>query len=289
MPHNLIKEKLTELIEQTFNREGSLYLACNDKNAFFTSEQPKRYKLWPCQKMCDALHYLLDNIFIRFGSKLYRQIVGIPMGTNCAPLVADLFLFCYERDFILSLSDNNQADIIEAFNFTSRYLDDLLNIDNPYFEHMVGQIYPTELQLNKTHSSDTEAPFLDLNLSITNGIVSSKIYDKRDDFNFEIVNFPFLDGDVPRSPSNGVYISQLIRFARVCGDLVYKFKRIVEKPNFSDQFKKIVKRYIRVGYNLDIMRQSACLVLNPITVYSYGFLFNCTTVGHASDSMTALA
>ena len=71
---------------------------------------------------------------------------------------------------------------------------------------------------------------------------------------------------------------------------MYKLKQIVGKPNFSDQFKKIVKRYIRVGYNLDIMRQSAYLVLNlnPITVYSYGFLFNCTTVGQASDSMTAL-
>ena len=131
--------------------------------------------------MCDALHYLLVNIFIRFGSKSYRQIVSIPMGTYCAPLVADLFLFCYKRDFMSSLSDNNQADIIEAFNSTSRYLDDLLNIDNPYFEQMVGQIYPTELQLNKANSSDTETPFLDLNLSITNGIVSSKIYDKRDD------------------------------------------------------------------------------------------------------------
>ena len=72
------------------------------------------------------------------------------------------------------------------------------------------------------------------------------------------------------------------------GDLVYKFKRIVGNPNFSDQFKKIVKRYIRVGYNLDIMRQSACLVLNPITVYSCGFLFNCTMVGQASDCMMAL-
>ena len=77
---------------------------------------------------------------------------------------------------------------------------------------MVGQIYPTELQLNKANSSDTEAPFLDLNLSVTNGIVSSKIYDKRDDFNFEIVNFPFLDGDVPRSPSYGVYISPAYSF-----------------------------------------------------------------------------
>ena len=111
------------------------------------------------------------------------------MDTNCAPLVADLFLFCYERDLMLCLSDN---DIIEAYNSTSRYLDDLLNIDNPYFKQMVGQIYPTELQLNKANSSDTEAPFLDLNLSITNGIVSSKVYDKRDDFNFEIVNSPFL-------------------------------------------------------------------------------------------------
>ena len=82
---------------------------------------------------------------------------------------------------MLSLSDNNQADIIEAFNSTSRYLDGLLNIDNPYFQQMVGQIYPTELQLNKANSSDTGAPFLDLNLSLTNGIVSSKIYDKRDD------------------------------------------------------------------------------------------------------------
>ena len=71
------------------------------------------------------------------------------MGTNCAPFVADLFLFCYERDFMLSLSDNYQADIIEAFKSTSRYLDDLLNIDNPYFEQKVCQIYPTELQLNK--------------------------------------------------------------------------------------------------------------------------------------------
>ena len=85
--------------------------------------------------MCDALHYLLDNIFIRFGSKLYRQNVGISLGTNCAPLVADLFN--YERDFMLFRLDITQTDIIEAFNATSRYLDDLLNIDNPDFEQMV--------------------------------------------------------------------------------------------------------------------------------------------------------
>ena len=257
------------------------------------------------------------------------------MGTNCVPLVADLFLFCYERDFMTSLSDVKQAEIIEAFKSTSRYLDDLLNIDNPYFEGMVNRIYPPELQLNKANTSDTEAPFLDLHLSISNGFVSSKIYDKRDDFDFDIVNFPFLDGDVPRSTSYGVYISQLIRFARVSshvadfnarnksltakllqqgyryhklrktfskfyrqhfelvskfnvglkpllhqglsepefyGDLVYKFKQIEGRADFSDQFRKIIVRYKRIGYNINIRRQSACLVFNPITVNNFASL-----------------
>ena len=129
LTHNLIKDKLVDLIERTFQREGSLYVACNDRNAFFTSDAVRNYNnLWSCQKVLEALTFLLDNFYIRFGSKLYRQIVGIPMGTNCAPLVADLFLFCYERDFMLSLSEENQSGVIEAFSSTSRYLDDLLNI-----------------------------------------------------------------------------------------------------------------------------------------------------------------
>ena len=179
LPHHLMKDKLIDLIEHTFSREKALYLACNDQRAFFTSDVYKNYNLWSCQKVCEALVYLLDNIFIRFGTKLYRQSIGIPMGTNCAPLVADLFLFCYERDFMKSLSPKNQADIIEALNSTLRHLDDLLNIDNTYLEQMVNRIYPAELQLNKANSSDTEAPFLDLNLFISNGTVSTKIYDKR--------------------------------------------------------------------------------------------------------------
>ena len=134
------------------------------------------------------------------------------MGTNCAPLVADLFLYCYESDFVDSLNHDNQADFIET--------DDLLNIDNPYFEGMIKQIYLPELQFNKANTTDTEAPFLDLHLSIAKGFVSFKIYDKRDYFYFGMVNFPFLNSDVSRRASYGVYISQLIRFASLqscCG------------------------------------------------------------------------
>ena len=174
------------------------------------------------------------------------------------------------------------------------------------------------------NSSDTEAPFLDLTLSITNGIVLSNIFDKRIDFNFEIVNFPFFDGDVTRCIYFAAYsffesmsnsddfnnrnifltaksLKQGYRYCKIqkafskfyhrhselivnyniglktllkqgisepifYGNLVYKFKRIVGKTNFSDQFKNIIQRYKNVGYNFDIMRQSACLVVNPITV-----------------------
>ena len=224
LPHNLIEDKLIDLIERTFQREGSPYLACNDRNAFFTSEKPKKYHAWSCQNVCDALTFLLDNIFVRFGTKLYRQVVGIPMGTNCAPLVADLFLFCYERDFMMSLSDDKQVYVIDAFNTTSRYLDDILNINNVYFDNMVSQIYPSELQLNKANPSDTEAAFLDL-------------------------------------------------------------QKIVGSYNFSAQFMKIISHYKKIGYNINVLQQTACLVVNPIMVGNFAFLFNCTSVGRTSDSM----
>ena len=145
-----------------------------------------------------------------------------------------------------ALSRENQADIIEAFNSTSRYLDDLLNIDNIYFDQMVDRIYPTELQLHRANSSDTEAPFLDLNLCISNGTVSTKIYDKRDDFDFDIVNFPFLDGDVPRRSSYGVYISQLIRFARASSNL----------NDFKYRNKALTAKLLRQAYRYFKLRKA---------------------------------
>ena len=202
--------------------------------------------MWTCSELCESLAFLLDNIFVGHGDAIYRQVIGIPMGTNCAPLVADLFLYCYERDFMLSLNPNTQADIINAFNDTSRYLDDIFNMDNPYFDNIFSSIYPKELKLNKTNTSDTSAAFLDLDLSIDNGIISSKIYDKRDDFNFDIVNFPYLDGDVPRSTSYGVYISQLIRFARACSSV----------EDFNKRNRIITEKLLKQGYKYHTLRKT---------------------------------
>ena len=139
LPHNLIKEKLNDLTEWSFEREDCHTLPVTKETRSLLLNTKIDMNL--CRvKICEALIYLLYNLFIRFGTKLYRQIVGIPMGTNCTPLIADLFSFCYERDFMASLSYKKEAEIIQALNSASRFLDDLSNIDKPYFEGMVGRI-----------------------------------------------------------------------------------------------------------------------------------------------------
>ena len=102
-------------------------MACNADRTLFTNEQVKHFTFWTCSEVCKSLCFLLDNISVRFRGSIYRQIIGIPIGTNCAPVIADLLLYCYERDFMLSLDTNSQADVITAFNNISRYLNDILN------------------------------------------------------------------------------------------------------------------------------------------------------------------
>ena len=143
----------------------------------------------------------MENIYLQFEGMVNQQIAEIPMGTNCAPLIADLFLFCYERKFMSNLHKSKWYDLIDMFNDTSWYLDDIFTIDNPEFEKHIPDIYLTELQLNKANTSDKETSFLDLNIKVIGSDVHTGVYDKHDDFWFSIINFPWLSGDVPRLPS----------------------------------------------------------------------------------------
>ena len=147
---------------------------------------------------------------------------------------------------MMSLSDDKQANVTDAFNTTSRYLDNIININNVYFDNKVSQIYPSELQLNKANTSDKEAAFLDLHLSISNDIVSTKINDKHNDFDFEIVNFPFLDGDVPGSTTFGVYISQLIRFAKASSYVT----------DYNTRNKLLTQKLLKQGYRYNKLRKT---------------------------------
>ena len=124
----------------------------------------------------------MENIYVQFDGMVYQQIVGIPMGTNCAPLIADLFLYCYERDFMSNFQKSKRFDLIDKFNDTSRYLDDIFTIDNLTFAEHIPDIYPRELQLNKANTSDKETSFLDLNIKVIGYDIYTSVYDKRDDW-----------------------------------------------------------------------------------------------------------
>ena len=253
---------MKDLIKWTFSREDKAFLCTNYVNGFFSNKCYSSYKTWTSGELMDALCFLLDNIFIQFDNTIYRQVVGIPMGTNCAPLIADLFLYCFEKKFMLKLQKQKRHGLIQSFSNTSRYLDDILTIDNPFFERFIPSIYPSELQLNKSNYAPTECSFLDLNISIINGIIETKIYDKRDDFCFEIVNFPWLDGDVPRCPSYGIYISQLVRFGRACSNVV----------DFNLRNLSITNRLINQGFRYHKLRKAFCKFYNkyPDLVRKYG-------------------
>ena len=195
----------------------------------------------------DVLEFLVDNIFVVFGGKVFQQIVGIPMGTNCAPLLADIFLYSYEAEFIQSLLSTGKKKLASQFNFTYRYIDDVLSINNPDFENYLGQMYPAELEIKDTTESNTSASYLDLLLSIeSDGQLRTSLYDKRDDFTFHITNSPFLSSNIPSSPAYGVFISQLIRYARACSSY----------ECFILRAARLSSKLLRQGYVMERLKSS---------------------------------
>ena len=147
------------------------------------------------------LEFLIDNIFVVLAGKVFQQIVGIPLGTNFAPLVADLFIYSYEAKFIQTVLSTGRKHLASRFNFTYRYIDDVLSLNKPEFENYLRQMYPVEPEIKDTTETNTSAAFLDLLLPIVrDDQFHTSIYDKRNDFNFHITNFPFLSRKIPASP-----------------------------------------------------------------------------------------
>ena len=152
---------------------------------------------------------------------------------------------------------SKQYDLIDMFNDTSRYLDDIFTLDNPEFEKYIPDRYPTELQLNKAITSDKETSFLDLNIKVVGSGVHTSVYDKRDDFGFTIVNFPWFSGDVPRLPSYVIYISQLVRFARCCTSVSdYPFQK-------SSNYFQTTDRGLQISQASKIIWKVLQVILRP--------------------------
>ena len=150
------------------------------------------------------------------------------MGTNCAPLLADLFVYSYESEFLQKLVKDKKIHEATAFNFTYRYIDDVLSINNSRFAEFLPLIYPPELEVNETTDTASSASFLDVYLEFDDsGQLNTKIYDS----NFKIINFSNMCSNIPASPAYGVYISQLIRYARASSNYSDFLKRHLHLRN----------------------------------------------------------
>ena len=277
IPPDKLKSRLASIIRNSFmfkngNRRYK-YLVLGHEKSYFVKEHSDSKQKYSEDDIIKMLEFLLDNIFVVFAGKVFQQIVGIPMGTNCAPLLADIYLYSYEAEFIQSLLSTGRKQLASRFNFIYRYIDDVLSINNPEFENYLGQMYPVELEIKDTTESNTTASYLDLLLSIgRDGQLHTSIYDKRDDFNFHITNFPFLGSNIPTSPAYGVFISQLIRYVRACssyGCFILRAARLSNKLLEQGYVKERLKSSLRKFYRRygDLIKQydvSLSQMLNDI-------------------------
>ena len=255
IPHADLKIALKTVIDRVMSGGKYSKIHCNLFHAYFSKEENKNYLALDKKELCAMLNFLIDNIYVKFGSQIFRQTIGIPMGTDCAPVLADLFLHHYEFKFMKELMETN-INLARKFNYTFRYIDDLQSQNNPGFASYVSGIYPSALELKETtndlshmETDNFQRPvaYLDILFSFDrDGILSYKLYDKRDDFDFDIVNFPHLCGNIPSGPAYGVYISQLVRYSRCCQ--VY--------DDFMLRHRNLVTRLLAQGFTVHRLRKT---------------------------------
>ena len=222
--HDLLKSRISNLVHNAFRKKDGIvrykHIKVTRAQGYFTHDiNGSGDNMYTADNICKMIECLIDNIFVQFGGRFSRQVIEIPVGTNCAPLLADLFLYSYENEFLDNMIKSGHRRLARSFNLCYRCIDDLIVLSNKKCLDYLKEKY---------HLAD----YLDLTFIIdSGGKLSTRLYDKRDDFEFRIVNFPFLSSNIPSGPSYGVYISQLIGYARCCShyeNFRYRHKCLVD-------------------------------------------------------------
>ena len=195
--NDLLKSSISNLVHNAFRKkDGSVrytHIKVTRAKGYFTHDiDGGRDNMYTVDNICKIIEFLIDNIFVQFSGHHFHQAIGIPMGTNCAPLLADLFLYSYENEFLDNMIRSGHRRLARLFNLCYRYIDDLIVFNNKKFLDYLKEIYPSQLTVEKAKKSDHLADYLDITFIIDRGgKLSTRLYEKRDDFDFHIVNFPY--------------------------------------------------------------------------------------------------
>ena len=238
IPHDLLLQSIEQLISEAYRLRGATYLIVKeDGTAYWSNIASSKHHSIEEARLIEQIKFLVDNIYIQVGNRSFRQTIGIPMGTDCAPLLANLFLFHYEYKFMLN-NLRQDRQLAKRFSNTFRYIDDLLTLNNPTFQEAIRDIYPPQLELKRTTETESRLSYLDIELTIADRKFTTAVFDKRDGFDFHIVNFPHLDSNIPSKPAYGVYISQLVRIGRICDSY----------HSFHTRHHKLTHRLVKQGF-----------------------------------------
>ena len=240
IPRDLLLACLESLIKEAYKVRGATYITIGYNKTYWADTTEIDRTSISMEALLYHIRFLIDNIYIKVGNKVFKQSIGIPMGTDCAPLLANLFLFFYEYSYIKNHLKTSQIFAV-MFRYTFRYIDDLLTINNPTFEREIPNIYPPQLVLKKTTETADRTSYLDMYIHIVGKKFFTSVFDKRDAFKFYIVNFPHLDSNIPTKPAYGVYISQLVRIGRICD----------RYEDFKVRHCMLTHRLLKQGYRYD--------------------------------------
>ena len=235
LPIQYVKEVLEQLIIKMFNHNNHKYINISSytRKAFWSEDYHTKgkYKSYTIDTLISAVNFLLDNTYIQFGPLVFQQIKGIPMGSNCSPLLADLFLSMLEYQFMQKLMKKDFS-LAKKLSFNARYIDDIACINIKDFTEIAKQIYPKDIPLEGNNTDYNRDVFLDLDIQVSNDRFITKVYHKIDDFNFDVVNYPFPDSNISERIGYNTFLSQVLRFGRICTkftDFAFRVKFIYNK------------------------------------------------------------
>ena len=250
IPHKKLKNNIAKFINKVFMAKQKPYINISKNRAYFAQKFSSKVISFSSNDLIQHVNFIIDNSYIIFDGKCYRQKIGIPMGTSCAPHVANIFLHVYEYEFIDDLVVSGNIGIASKLNNMFRYQDDLIvfedkQVDGHHaFSDNIQHIYPREMELKPTNISKNTCTYLDLCVSIYQGKYNFKSYDKRNDFPFDVINYPYKNSNIPTIPAYGVFTSQLVRQFRINNNATYFKKEVI----------KLIKTFIKHGFSVMILK-----------------------------------
>ena len=217
IPQDKLKVSIKTFVKSIFrSKKDKEFISISKNNAWLTMTRSTKVSSFSCIEFISCINYLIDNSFVSFQGKIYKQVVGIPMGISSGPQLANIFLKVYEEIYIDGLISSNKEEEALALSDIFRYQDDCAVVnDNGIFEATYRSIFPPEIVLKATNLTQNKTNYLDLNISIFRGKFVYCSYDKRNDYSFAVINYPDLKSNIPIGPAYGVFVSQLIRFCRI--------------------------------------------------------------------------